>query len=79
MTRLEYRRRLEGLTQEALGAKILYGRNTISRLERDRPSRDDVHIRVRTALETYFGESFEALMQPVQDTLANNGGASEAP
>jgi len=67
MTRLEYRRRAQGLTQEDLGTKILYNRNTISRLERDRPASELVNKRVRAALESYFGEPFKRLMQTVKD------------
>jgi len=67
MTRLEYRRRAQGLTQEDLGTKILYNRNLISRLERERPASELVNKRVRAALESYFGESFARLMEPVPD------------
>ena len=67
MTRLEFRRRAQGLSQEELGTKILYNRNLISRLERERPTSEFVNKRVRAALESYFGESFERLMQTVKD------------
>ncbi|MEW6114078.1 MAG: XRE family transcriptional regulator [Thermodesulfobacteriota bacterium] len=65
MTRLEFLRRQRGLTQTELGTAILYSRSIISILEHRRPNPEMVNVRIRAALERYFGESFHELMQPV--------------
>lgn len=63
MTRLEYLRRNRRLSQQKLGEAVLYSRFVIARLERDKPKAELVGIRLKKALESYFGESFEELMK----------------
>lgn len=67
LTRLEFLRRARGMTQADLGRAILYSRSMISVLEHTRPAPDTVSPRLKAALEVFFGESFEALMEPVGD------------
>jgi transcriptional regulator with XRE-family HTH domain len=84
MTRLEFLRRRAGLNQADLGARIHYGRNSISVLERKRPSPEQVCIRLKAALEGFFGEPLENLLSPVECseqkclTWSNTGGCHEA-
>jgi hypothetical protein len=66
MTRLELLRRSEGLTQAALGDKILYSPMVISQLERLQLTPETVGKRLRRALEDYFSESLESLLQPIE-------------
>lgn len=65
MTRLEFYRRAKGLSQEGLGNKILYSRSVISRLESENPASEDVHPRLRAALERFFGEKLETLLSHI--------------
>jgi hypothetical protein len=65
MTKLEFLRRTSGMTQPELGCLIYYGRNSISILERKRPSSEQVCIRLKVALEGFFGEPLERLLSPV--------------
>jgi len=67
MCRLEFLRRQAGLTQEQLARKLFYSRNMISWLERERPGSELVNIRLRRAVEDYFAEPFETLMEAVRD------------
>lgn len=61
-TRLEYLRRKKGLTQAELGKRVLYSRWVIAKLEQQAPASATVNIRLRTALERFFEESFNDLM-----------------
>ncbi len=56
MTRLEYLRRVRGLSQEQLGRALIYSRSVVSRLEKERPSPQSLHPRLRHALEQWSGE-----------------------
>jgi len=72
MTRLEFLRRQTGLSQTELGSRIHYGRNSISVLERKRPSPEQVCIRLKAALEQFFGEPLEKLLSPVDAAQNHN-------
>jgi len=73
MTRLELHRRTLGLSQSDLAAKIHYSAPVISRLENGALTSKQTNIRLKLALEEFFKESFEALMQPVGDVLLESG------
>jgi hypothetical protein len=66
MTRLEHRRREDGLSQGDLGDKILYGAATISFLETGRLPIERVTPRLRFMLEQYFSEPLEQLLSPAK-------------
>jgi len=70
MIRLEYLRRARGFTQQALAEQICYSGSMICRLERHRPNPAMVGKRLRAALESYFGLSFDALMADVNPIAA---------
>lgn len=63
MSRLEYLRRKQVLSQQQLAAAILYSRYAISFLEHQRPASESVGVRLKDAVERYFHEPFEELMK----------------
>ena len=65
MTRLEFLRRKQGLSQEGLGGVILYSRHTVQLVESGKLAAANVNRRLRKALEDHFGESLESLTQEV--------------
>jgi len=69
MTRLEFLRRKQGLSQTELGERILYSRNIVSGLECGRIASEAINSRLKAALESYFGESLDVLLAPVGDAL----------
>ena len=66
MTRLELLRRSEGLAQAVLGDKILYKPVIISQLQQLQLTPGTVGKQLRCALEGYFSESLESLLQPFE-------------
>ena len=66
MIRLELERRKRGLTQKQLGRKVLYSRHAISKLERERPEPQQVGIRLKAAIEGFFGLSLSELFSEVE-------------
>jgi transcriptional regulator with XRE-family HTH domain len=74
MTYLEYLRRQQGLTLIELGKRVLYSDARLSILENHRPPLDQVHPRLKRALEIYFNESFDRLMSDA-DAILRRGAA----
>jgi|GEM_PF-1570965 len=65
MTELEFRRRSLGLSQSALGQRIIYSKAVISNIEKNSPSPNTIHPRLRAALENFFGLPLEKLLAEV--------------
>ncbi|MGO9116830.1 MAG: helix-turn-helix domain-containing protein [Desulfomonilaceae bacterium] len=65
MKRLELERRRRDLSQADLGEKLLYCKTMVSNLENGRLCADEVHKRLRKALEDYFGVTLEELLTNV--------------
>lgn len=70
---LELNRRTKGLSQAELAERILYSRSVISRLESGTLSPQDVHPRLRKALESYFNKPLEELLRPVEPASVHLG------
>lgn len=64
MTRMEYLRRVQGLSQTELGKRVLYSRSVLSKLEQKQL--DPVHPRLKRALEDYFRTSLECLLDDME-------------
>ena len=65
MTRLELERRKRDMSQAELGEKLLYCKTMVSNLENGRLCADEVHKRLRKALENYFEVPLEDLLKSV--------------
>ena len=59
---LELARRMKGLSQAALAKELMYSRSHIGRIENQFVTPQEVHPRLRKALETYFGKTLEDLL-----------------
>lgn len=66
MTNLEFQRRARELSQESLAKMILYSRSVISRLETQTLLSEDIHPRLRAALERFFGLPLEELLSSIE-------------
>jgi len=77
MTELEFRRRSLGLSQSALGQRILYSKAMVSNMEKNSPSPNTVHPRLRAALENFFEVPLEQLLAQVTSALPTDKRSTE--